>query len=187
MKKIALLLTVLTLSFTKVNAQITFVKTYTIPGSVSDGFSIVEDIAGGYLFTGISTDTITYISNTFLAKCDPLGMVNWVKNYDTSIIFPSMKRFVNGDLLLGGGQSIMKLDNLGNVIWSKRISGISFIAEEGFIITSDGGVAISTYLQVQADCSLQLIKLDSIGNLVWAKETPLSEIQLGLIKCNRNI
>jgi len=179
MKKIALLLTVLTLSFTKVNAQITFVKTYTIPGSVSDGFSIVEDIAGGYLFTGISTDTITYISNTFLAKCDPLGMVNWLKNYDTSFFFPSMKRFVNGDLLIAGGQSIMKLDNLGNVIWSKRISGISFIAEEGFIITSDGGVAISTYLQVQADCSLQLIRLDSSGNVLWSKETPLSSNSIG--------
>ncbi len=163
MKKIALLLTVLTLSFTKVNAQITFVKTYTIPGSVSDGFSIVEDIAGGYLFTGISTDTITYISNTFLAKCDPLGMVNWVKNYDTSFFFPSMKRFVNGDLLLAGGQSIMKLDNSGNVIWAKRISGYKYYsAEDGFIITSDGGIAISSYIQVQADFSMKLIKYDSI-------------------------
>ncbi|MBK7571908.1 MAG: T9SS type A sorting domain-containing protein [Bacteroidetes bacterium] len=174
MKKITLLLFVSALSFTKVNAQITFVKTYTTPGSVSDGFSIVEDIAGGYLFTGMSQDTITYTGTAFLAKCDSLGDIDWVKSYDTSIIYPTMKRFVNGDLLLGGGQYIMKLDNSGNVLWARHISGISSVQPDGFIITSDGGIVISSYIQVQANFSMKLIKLDSIGDLVWAMETPLS-------------
>ncbi len=182
MNKITLLVIVLALSFTKVNAQITFVKKYKIPLALSSGISIVEDVSGGYLFNGWSNDSLSDLSYTFLAKCDQLGSVVWVKYYDTLIFNASMKRFPNGDLLLAGVSSIMKLDNTGNEIWSRRISGTGSISISGFVISSDGGVVVSAINQDQADNSIQIFKLDSAGNLIWSMGTQLSPSSIGLAK-----
>ncbi len=169
---------VLLLSITKVNAQITFVKKYEIPLALSGGVSIVEDVSGGYLFNGNSYDLLANMTYSYLTKCDPLGNVSWVKYFDPLIYNTSIKRFSNGDLLCGGGQSIMRLDNSGNTIWAKQILGISVLPEDGIIITSDDGIAISSYLQNQGNYSLRIIKLDSSGNVIWSKETPVNSNSL---------
>ena len=174
MKIATLILLLLMLSFAKVSAQITFVKKYEIPQALSGGISIVEDISGGYLFNGWSYDSLADLSYAYLTKCDPLGNVSWVKYYDTLIFNTSMKRLSNGDLLLAGAESVMKLNNTGDVIWAKRISGIDGISTGGFAISSDGGIAISSSQSVLTDYSFQIFKLDSIGNLAWSMQTQLS-------------
>ncbi|MBL0031363.1 MAG: hypothetical protein IPP27_03995 [Bacteroidetes bacterium] len=174
MKKFLLAMFIFTLTYHIGFSQITFVKEYAIPGALSNGVSIVEDIAGGYIFTGFSYDSLSDQTYQYVAKCDPVGSINWVKYYDTLIYDGSMKRFANGDLLVVGGQSIMRLDNSGNVIWAKHVNGISLLFVDAFTTTLDGGIIASGYNLVQPDFSFELFKMDSIGNLVWSMQTPVS-------------
>ncbi len=174
MKANILILFILFLSFKNSSSQTTFVKKYTTLEPLSDATSMVEDVSGGYLFNGWSIDKATDSIYSFLTKCDTLGNVMWVKYYDASLFYNvSMKRFVNGDLLMIGSDIIIRSDNMGNIIWAKQFSGITGVPMNSYVITSDGGVAMAAYTQIIGDLTLDIVKLDSIGNVSWSMKTPV--------------
>lgn len=70
-EKFLLAMFIFTLTYHIGFSQITFVKEYAIPGALSNGVSIVEDIAGGYIFTGFSYDSLSDQTYQYVAKCDP--------------------------------------------------------------------------------------------------------------------
>ena len=116
-----------------------------------------------------------------LAKVSPTGVVQWTKYYGKQVNEYAL--FINktqDDHLILCGEThqtatgidawIMKIDSLGDVIWS---SGISSNVNESFKYveeTSDGGFIMGGF---QSDSSssndIFIVKTDSQGNFQWQK------------------
>jgi hypothetical protein len=65
---------------------------------------------------------------------------------------------------------ILKLDNAGNLQWTKTIGGINNDEAESIIQTRDGGFAIiGTTGSFGTGGDVYVVKLDSLGNLKWTK------------------
>jgi hypothetical protein len=75
---------------------------------------------------------------------------------------------------LGAGYDdfyVVKLDSLGNVIWSKTIGGNYNDRAYSIIQSSDGGYVIAGYTGSfgAGGFDIYVVKLDSSGNIVWSK------------------
>jgi hypothetical protein len=75
---------------------------------------------------------------------------------------------------LGAGYDdfyVVKLDSLGNVIWSKTIGGNYNDRAYSIIQSSDGGYVIAGYTDSfgTGNGDIYVVKLDSSGNIVWSK------------------
>jgi hypothetical protein len=144
-------------------------------------------------------------SDLFVVKFSSNGIVEWEKyiggtggEYDPSIIetydgnyLISAETFSNDEDVSGNHDPncsttwktdawIVKLDNLGNIIWQKCYGGSDFDAGQALIQTYDGGFVFAGYtMSVDGDLaninfyenSFQgwIVKIDTIGTIQWQK------------------
>jgi hypothetical protein len=66
---------------------------------------------------------------------------------------------------------IMKLNNIGDTIWTQKIIGVNSIQSEDIVQCSDGGYVVSgwTYDYVSNAGDLLLVKTDSLGITEWTR------------------
>lgn len=86
----------------------------------------------------------------------------WSRTYGGGNVF-SVKQTSDGGYILTGGARILKLDQLGNIVWQKYYSsgGVVSLADFSAVKqTSDGGYVASG--------DLYALKTDSNGNVVWS-------------------
>lgn len=85
---------------------------------------------------------------------------------------PLLKRAGNSSLYMAGGQHIVKLDDLGNVMWKKNVrAGASGNISFSSIDAAPNGDLIALG---RAGTPYYLAKLNSMGNVVWVKTLSLS-------------
>lgn len=173
-------------------------------GSADDYPKIIQQITdGGYIVVGYTFsndgDMIGNHGNAdyCIAKLDEDGTLRWIKllggkgldeafsiqqTTDGGYIVAGSSNSTDGDMTASHGNNncwIIKLDNLGNIIWQKFIGGSGDDTALSVQQTTDGGYIIAGYSN-STDGDLKdianhgkydcwIVKLDSKGNITWQK------------------
>lgn len=167
-------------------------------------YSIQQTYDLGYIVVGESFSADGDVTSNnggrdyWIVKLDDIGNVQWQKNYggsshetawsieqtqDSGYVVAGSSASNDGDVTGHKGGIgvddywIIKLDNLGNLLWQKSLGGTSIDKAIGVKQFSDGGYAIvGTTASSDGDVSATygngdywLVKLDSLGNLLWEK------------------
>jgi len=163
--------------------------------------SIIQTLEGGYLICGCATSLDGDVSgnngqnDVWVVKTDSMGDIEWEKcyggsqdDYATSAIQINDSMFVitgytysnNGDVHGNHGNAdfwVLKINNLGDTIWTKTFGGLGDDIANSIVQTDDGqyvilgsttsdnGICLSNHGQND----YLLIKIDSNGQLVWNK------------------
>jgi hypothetical protein len=182
--------------FGKVNSQITFERTYGKTGE-DEAFSGIETPGGGYLSVG---RTVTksgnpgYIPqkddevcvgcdyNLIIIKTNALGEEEWVKIIENQLW--EWADFVINDpaggfVIAGRTESygagsfdafLVKLDSLGNVLWTNTYGGAEEDRAYSVVPDNDGGFLLcGRSKSFSSPWNAYLIKTDSSGQMVWQK------------------
>lgn len=153
----------------------------TIGGVGQDlALSVVQTTDGGYAVSGFGNSFGPGIAGPFIVKLTSVGNIEW-----TRVLFDgfldgaySIIQTIDGGYSVvispgeGGGtfrMIIVKLNNMGELQWSKKIEGESYArsikqtTDRGYVVTG------ATRSFGAGDFDMFVVKLDSNGTLQWAK------------------
>ena len=183
--KTNLLLTILVVCFSysiNTNAQTTFQKTFGGISGSDVGYSVQQTADQGYIITGISESYGAGTASVFLIKTDSSGNTLWVKTFGGSNSEGgySVQQTTDGGYIITGhtysyggvGEIwLIKTNNIGNKLWTKRFGGAA--SEEGKSVqqTADQGYIITGFVESfgAGDRDVYLIKTNNSGNIIWTK------------------
>ena len=166
------------------------------------GYSILETFDGGYLLAGSTNsndgDVFGAKGNfdAWIVKIDSIGNIQWSKCYGGSMIdiaysiiqtadgcfvFTGETASSDGDVTSLHPYSecwIVKIDFIGNIIWSKCYGGNLYENFNSIKQTNDGGfIAVGRTISTDGDVigtignydDAWIVKLDSVGIIEWQK------------------
>ena len=165
-------------------AQITFQKTYGSGGEIFNASLQTAD--HGFIFVGSTLSKGAWNSDVLVVKIDSVGNQQWSKTYgDTGNDYGNFivqNQSSNGFVISGytvsfgapqGSTYVVKIDSIGNVIWSNIYATLLGSSSNCIVKTSDGGYIstgeINTGNPGNPNSQIYLLKIDSIGNVDWAK------------------
>ncbi len=158
--------------------------TATYGGDESDaGYSVLQTLDGGYIIAGETGSFGVFGRDVYLVKTDSLGNLVWATTCgeDSSddvgrcIVQSSDKGYavVGGTHSVSGSADVylIKMDTLGNVLWTRSYGGTE--EDFGFSVlqTADGGYTIAgyTFSSGAGWHDVYLIRVDSLGDSLWAR------------------
>lgn len=191
------------------NRDIVWEKTYGGSG-LDRLWSIIETDDGGYLMGGESDSNVSGekneasrgITDMWVIKVDKDGLIEWQKTYggnQRDRVKSIVKAKDGGYLLAGSSQSnisgeksenlrdfglgdywVLKVDNLGNILWQRTLGGDNGEGADVALVTSDGNFLIGgnslsnisgekTEKPICNSVDVWLIMLDNDGNILWDK------------------
>lgn len=183
------------------NGNILWQKTY---GGISNDYprSIFKTLDGGFIITCETESFGAGLSDVWVIKFDKDGNIVWQKTYGgsnsdsgASIIGTTDNGYIvtgqtnsygagNGDIL------ILKLDNMGNILWQKAYGGVNWEHPVSIIETLNNNYIIVgfTFSFGTGDQDVWVLKLDSEGNIIWQKTygTPSADMARSMIKTTDN-
>ncbi|HSU29111.1 MAG TPA: hypothetical protein VLJ68_12070, partial [Chitinophagaceae bacterium] len=133
---------------------------------------------GGFLIGGDrnNNDFQNLPRRGFLIKTKENGCIEWSRMFDSPYLsnIESVNETADGNFLVTGRSEfdypfMMKIDPLGNPVWSKKItdaSGTRFYPY-GIKAMVDGGIVLTG--KILTSPALVIIRLDNNGNIVWQK------------------
>jgi hypothetical protein len=172
-------------------------------GTGNDGgrCRIQQTTDGGYIISAYASSTdgdltlVNNMGNMWFVKLTSAGNIDWQKKYGNAFaaylpfnIYQTNDGYValistwspTGNATGNHGGTdycVLKMDNLGNLIWQKSFGGSSLDEPHDIIPTADGGMVISGWTTSEnGDVSghhgasdYWVIKLSSLGDLLWQK------------------
>ncbi|MBW6483758.1 MAG: T9SS type A sorting domain-containing protein [Vicingaceae bacterium] len=168
-------------------------------------YSMQKTADGGYILAGSSVSNDGDLTNNqgagdyWIVKIDSIGTLEWQKSYggsehdeaysvqqttDGGYIVAGMSNSNDGDINDHNGSVtvsdcwVLRLDNLGNIIWKKSLGGSGSDKAYAIQQTTDGGFIMSGLSSSNdGDVSVYLggfwdywvVKLDAFGNIQWEK------------------
>lgn len=146
-------------------------------------FSGIQTADNGYIICGTTESFGAGNRDVYLVKTDAIGNLMWTKTFGGASA--DYGRFVEqttdgGYIIAGQTQSfgaggtdayLIKIDSLGNFIWSKTYGGSNSDNAICAKQTIDGGYVMcgSTYSFGAGSGDIYVIKTDSIGDTLWTK------------------
>ena len=131
------------------------------------GRSIQQTADSGYIVSGLYAQGG---SRAFNMKLDAQGNSEWIKIYPFEWMMYALEAS-NGDFISTGTSAgqlfVIRTDNQGNVIWSKRIDGLG--STSLFLYELANGDILVSVIGVNSGRDIALCRLDANGNLVWGK------------------
>ncbi len=170
----------------KVTLNFSQQKWYTKFGwwGVDIGYDVVQTMDGHYMITGY-TGTYTFgNSDVLIAKVHQLGWLMWAKytggtNNDIGkalvatldsgfVIAGYTNSFGNG----GYDGYLIKVNKMGDTVWTKTYGGIDWDVFNAIQLTSDLGFVMVgySYTNSKGKKDMWIVKTDSIGNLQWERK-----------------
>jgi len=163
-----------------------------------EAYSIIERSDGGYAIVG----SIGTPGDFLLVRIDELGNIQWNKTYggEREEVAYSLVETSDGGYALAGftesyGQGeedfwLVKTDTDGNLLWNRTYGGADPEKAYSLIETSDGGYALSGYMQIpdviisdfvviKRGADFWVIKTDSDGELQWNQTCGGSDTERG--------
>jgi hypothetical protein len=151
------------------------------------GTCVAVDDLGNYLVTGITVSYGAGSADMQVIKLDPAGNLTWARAYGNALINNGGDGvFTKDGGSIHAGFSILqengntkalivlnKLDDSGNLQWSKNYENAGFTMEGARIIqTTDGNYLLNAFGDVDFPYSVPaiLMKIDSYGNIIWCKQ-----------------
>ena len=145
-------------------------------GDFEEGMNIQTTLDGGYVIAAYSG------SNALVIKTNSTGTPVWSKIFTGFVNewATSIEQTNDGGYIIAGGTEsfgagdedvlLIKIDDSGNVIWSKAYGNTGWDFAQTVHQTTDGGyVAIGCMDYGSADVKIYAVKTDSAGNLQWSK------------------
>jgi hypothetical protein len=189
-------------SFSLGNSNLYLIKTnkqgdeewsYTYGGlDIERGYSVIETNDNGYVVSGSSGSNSN--KHLFILKTDSLGSELWSQTIvDTTSFFNEgyCIREVNNNGFIVTGMSfdsndqhlyLLKVDSIGNKLWSKTYNGLNEAWGASLDLTTDGGFVITGMTQSNSASSskdVYLLKVDSIGDEEWSQTYGGSDVDEG--------
>lgn len=172
-----------------IDGQVTFQKTY---GGMSndEGHSLLQTSDSGYIIAGHTHSFGAGSQDVYLLKTDSNGDTLWTKTFGgtgNDAGFSIDKTGDGGYIIVGTTTSfgagandvyIIKIDSVGNAIWTKTYGGIDGDIGTTVKQTIDGGYIITGYSTVGSQ-DVYLVKTDALGNIIWTKTYGGSGIDQG--------
>ncbi len=152
-------------------------------GSGNEGAHEIHQTAdSGFIVAGYTYSFSAGESDTWVLKLDGAGEIVWQKAYggsDDEDAF-SIRQTADGGYIVAGSTGplggvidawVLKLDDLGGIIWQKSFGGageeLAFVVQQ----TTDGGYVVGAYAESfgAGMADFWVLKLDGDGKVVWQK------------------
>jgi hypothetical protein len=162
-------------------AQSIFTRTYGAPGSFNEGKSVGLTADSGYVIFGSTGGWGAVNGDMVLIKTDTAGIQEWAKIYGSNNTEQgiSMKICADKGYIMAGNTNnssdgnydiyLVKADSIGEIIWTKTISGSNWDFCTEVIETADSSIYvllnsnnIETYENI-----ISIYKLDANGAELW--------------------
>lgn len=147
-----------------------------------EGLSITETADSGYVAAGATHSFGAGQYDLYLIKMDANGDSMWTKVYgDIYMDYAyAIQQLANGELIMVGMWQdtimsssvwLIKTDQSGDSIWSKKYGGMSYDYGTDIQLSDDGGFIITgvTASYGAGGEDVYLIKTDSLGDTLWTK------------------
>lgn len=164
------------------NGNIIWDKLFKLTDTEMYIFAIEETQKGDYFLVGDECFYGERSCEGFVSKIEKNGNVLWKKNYGGKyhdVLYNIIKSKKDGYILVGAASSnlilyplnilILKIDEMGNLIWKKVFSSskgdeaYSLIEDEGYVILS------ATNNGTPNECDLLIFKISEDGEIIWQK------------------
>lgn len=145
------------------------------------GYAFCPCQDSGYIVVGATNSSGSGVSDIFVLKINENGDSVWARTYGDSLqeFGYSITRTVDNNYLITGTTSsygaggidvyTIKIDTLGNLLWSKTYGGN--LDDFGFCVdaTNDGGFIITgtTFSFGNGNGDVYVVKADSLGEIEW--------------------
>ena len=163
---------------TDINGNLLWSKTYQKQGE--DYVKVVRQTSDhGFIMAGY-----TFAGNTemYIVKTDSIGNLLWSKTYGNIYedYAEDIQQTNDGGYIITGAYSppvipidvdviLLKIDSLGNPLWSKTFGGSTVDFMESVQLTSDDSFILAGRTFSFGPNGMYLIKTDINGNLLWSK------------------
>lgn len=178
---------------TDFNGSLTWLKYYYYYNTSNYISSLLLLPDGNYLAAGNLFDSTGQNASSFILKLDSAGSIIWSKLIPFSNRGILINRlFVSGDNIYCGGLinnfslgslkdfAIFKINDEGNVLWSKYLSNINDNDLYDIVTTQDSGCAFIGYTQISnipIDSDIYYGKVSSSGVRQWTKQITLADAE----------
>ena len=163
-------------------SQITFEKYY---GGIFDeyGHSVLQTNDNGYIICGNTTSFGAGGEDVYVIKTDEMGSVQWIKTYGGSnqehgyFISP-----INDNCFIVAAEYnnysnnisqayILKINALGDTIWTKKYSGLNTAIARCVFQTNDSNYILCGATRASSSVEYDgfLMKITEAGDIIWAK------------------
>ncbi len=167
----------------KTNSLGDTIWTRTFGGNLEDiGYSVEQTSDGGYIIAGPTQSYGGPPEDFYLIKTDSLGDTLWIRNYggtEQQRAYSIQQTTDNGYIVAGLEYDmtydsynilLIKINYLGDSIWSKVYGGEPDYVGKSICQTFDGGYIIVGYTRSAIKSSdIYLIKTNSLGDTLWTR------------------
>ena len=194
MKKVVLIVTLVAI-WIRGAGQVAFEEIFSA-SNLGVPASIQQSTDGGYVLVGTTTAFGAGGNDIYLVKTNAYGNIVWSKSYGNATgdeSATSVSKTIDGGYIIEGISNIfgagnydiyvVKIDSLGNTLWSKtyggtndETTGINSIQQ-----TSDGGYILvgSTKSFGRGWYDVYLIKTNNLGDTLWTRTFGDSNYNMG--------
>lgn len=143
------------------------------------GKDILATNDGGFLIAGETNEGSGQDDDVYIIRTDSLGDTLWTRKYGGNNwdMGESVCQLADGSYVIGGATRsygagnydvwLIKIDSVGNMLWSKTFGGTSYDYGHSIALTNDAGFIASgyTYSFGAGNGDMYVIKTDSTGSL----------------------
>jgi len=175
-------------------AQQTWIRTYG-GADLDEGRMVQQTTDGGYIVIGFTLSFGAGDYDFYLIKTNASGDTLWTKTYGSarddragSILPTTDGGYIVSGFSLPANDSLgdiymIKINDQGDTLWSRRYEGADSRSGYPAIQTADGGYIISgsTYLYGAGGSDIYLIKTNSQGDTLWTRTYGGVKRETGLV------
>ncbi|MBN2378852.1 hypothetical protein JXM67_03515 [candidate division WOR-3 bacterium] len=163
-------------------------------------YSISPTEDSGFILAGSVRSFGAQTTDMYLLKVDFEGNLVWEKTYGgagddvaSSICASSDGSYVitgftgESDALPNGNLCVLKIDTLGDTLWSKILvqnnnsqgNSVCQTSDEGYIVSGWTGTSF-----IDTDCDVLVVKIDKDGEVLWIKTYGEDSRDIGFTNCS---
>ena len=149
---------------------------------------IEQTLDGGYIISG-SEDIYGGCPNIYVIKTDSIGNTQWTRIYGTHGVTMGegyyIKPLTDGYILGGyifdsqnpnlmAQANLIRIDSIGDTLWTKRYGGLGYEIFTSALKTNDGGFCLTGVSNSQTPGAagphdVYIVRTDSVGDTLWTR------------------